>query len=172
MDKAQFIIQTFTMQADFAEDRIRLDAVDAAGVFQSIWYSRRLADRFLPHFAAHAEKSVDSGLPKDLLLSMNQEQLRIERAENPHPPVQPTVELRPWLAQTVHLNEGPEGLIWTMTDDRTIDAHMVLSDEAERSVLDVFLTTYRTLEWSDHPFPDWVRDAAAQPAPVPPESLN
>jgi len=172
VDKAQFIIQTFTMQADFAEDRIRLDAVDATGAFQSIWYSRRLADRFLPHFAAHAETNVESGLPKDLLLSMNQEQLRIERAENPDPPVQPTGEVRAWLAQTVHLNEGPDGLVWTMTDDRNIDAHMVLSEEAERAVLDVFLTTYRALEWSDHPFPTWVRDAAVQPEPVPPGSLN
>ena len=103
---------------------------------------------------------------------MNQEQLRIERAENPEPPVQPTVDLRPWLAQTVHLNEGPDGLVWTMTDDRGIDAHMVLSEESERAVLDVFLTTYRALEWSDHPFPAWVRDAAAEPAPVPPGSLN
>ncbi len=171
MDKTTFIIQTFSMTADFTQDRIRLDAVDVTGAYQAIWYTRRLAERFLPPLAAHAEKNVQTGLPKDILLSMNQEQLRIDRAENPLPTVQPVVEVHPWLCQTVHLNDHPDGLQWTMTDDLTIDAHMVLADEAVRAVLDVFLNTFRALEWGEQAFPEWVREAARTEAP-PPGSLN
>lgn len=171
MDKSTFIIQTFTMQADFNQDRIRLDAVDSAGNYQAIWYTRRLADRFLPPFAKHAEKNVESGLPKDMLLSMNQEQLRMERAENPLPVIPQVADAPPWLCQTVHLNEHPDGLQWTMTDDASIDAHMILADQAVRAVLDVFLTTYRALEWSEQAFPEWVREAAVA-AVVRPGTLN
>ncbi len=167
MNKTTFIIQTFTMTADLTQDRIRLDAVDVTGDYQAIWYTRRLTERFLPHLSAHVEKSVQTGLPRDILLSMNQEQLRIDRAENPLPSIQPSAEVHPWLCQTVHLNPHPEGLQWTMTDDLTVDAHMVLTDEAVRAVLDVFLNTFRALEWSEQAFPEWVREAASTGAPAP-----
>jgi hypothetical protein len=48
---------------------------------------------------------------------------------------------------------------------------MVLDDQAVRAVLDVFLMTYRNLEWSEQAFPEWVT-ARGQTQPVPPGALN
>jgi hypothetical protein len=167
MSKTSYTIQTFTMSASLAEDRIRLDTVDANGIFQAIWITRRLGNLMVPHIASHAEKQVASGLPKELVLSMNQEKLKAERTANPVPPVRAQPAITPWLARTVHFNQRPEGLIWTMTDDHSIDAHMILAGDNIRALLDVFLTSYRSLEWGAEAFPDWVIEAgAAKEVPV------
>jgi hypothetical protein len=158
LNKNEYIIKTFTMSADLGEDRIRLDAVDGAGVLQAIWITRRLADRFLPHLGADTEKQVQSGLPRDLVLSMNHEQLRSERAANPPPAVKVQPAITPWLCRTIRLKERPQDLIWTMTDDATIDAHMVLDGNNIGALLDIFLNSYRKLEWSEDAFPEWLRE--------------
>lgn len=167
-----FSIQTFTMNPDLVEDRIRLDAVDSAGEYQAIWMTRRLADRFVPHLGEQAEKRVRAGLPASLLLAMDQEKLRLERAASPAEPVKVDPGQAPWLCRTIHLTPQEEGLVWTLTDDAGAEAAMALSDEAVRAVLDVLLTTYRKLEWSEQAFPEWVREAAGTPAASPPRSLN
>src|SRR5258706_15085404 len=105
-----FAIETFTAQPDFVEDRIRLDAVSAQGESQSIFVTRRLADKFLPLLIERIESEVRPGVPKDIGLAMNQQQLRIERAENPSPDVQPAKGARRWLCVTIHLTQRPDAL--------------------------------------------------------------
>jgi hypothetical protein len=161
LSKSEFLIQTFTMTASPAEDRLRLDAVNAGGLLQAIWITRRLADRFIPHLAKHAEKQAEASAARDLVLSMQQEQLRSERAASPIPAVRLQPAIVPWLCQTIQLKERPEGLIWTMSDDGLSNAHMVLTGENVRALLDIFLTSYRKLEWSEQGFPDWALEAAA-----------
>lgn len=161
MNRASFLIQTCTMHANLVEDRIRMDAVDGEGTYQAIWLTRRLLDQFMPHLAAHAEKQVQSGIAAALKLSMDQQALRIERAEQPMPPVTIPLGVAPWLCITIHLKHQPDGLIWTLTDDRMIDAHMALAGQGIRAMLDVFLTSYRALGWDEACFPDWAREAAA-----------
>ena len=171
MNRTTFIIQTFTMASDFDEDRIRIHAVDEQGGFQAIFITRRLADRFVPLLVTHAEAQVEAAIPADLALSFEQERLRIDRDDNPQPDVQPLPDAAPWLCRTIHLTAHPDGLQWTLTDDAAIDAHMVLDEEAVRAVLDVLLITYRTLEWSEQAFPEWV-SARGQVPVVAPGSLN
>ncbi len=171
MSRASFVIQTCTMHANLVEDRIRMDAVDENGAYQAIWLTRRLADQFIPHLAGHAEKQVEQGLPPALVLSADQLQLRSERAEKPIPPVTIQPAVSPWLCVTIHLNQQAEGLIWTLTDDRMIDAHMVLTGQGIRALLDIFLSNYRALGWPDGSFPVWIKQADA-PAAVTPRSLN
>lgn len=148
------------MNVNVVEDRIRIDAVDAGGSFQAIWLTRRLAERFVPHLATKAELQVESGLPREIVLSMDQQQLRDARASNPTPPVAAPPDLTPWLCVTIHLSERPEGLIWTLTGDRLIDAHMVLTPESVRALLDILLTSFRALEWGEVCFPEWLISAA------------
>lgn len=164
MEQAGFLIKTFTMSVDLIEDRIRFDAVDTTGDFQAIWFTRRLANTCLPHLAAHAEQHVSDNIPRELALVMNQEKLRIEREVSPTPPVVVSPDLQPWLCRTVHLATRNKDLLLTMCDDRGSQASIVLNEEAVRAVLDIFLTSYKALEWSDEAFPQWVRGAAAPPA--------
>lgn len=153
------------MSASPGEDRIRIDAVDPQGIFQAVWITRRLADRFLPHLAAHAEKQVRPGLPPELVLSIDQEKLRSDRAEHPIAPVQVQPAIAPWLCRTIHLKDRAPGLVWTMTDDAANRAHMVLAGDNVRALLDVFLNSYRKLEWTEQAFPEWIREhAIAAPA--------
>lgn len=161
-----FEIQTFTAQPDFAEDRIRLDAVSADGQFLSIFLTRRLCDRFLPMLVAQVETDVRPGLPREIDLAMNQQQLRIEREENPLADVEPPAGVRPWLCLTIHLTAHPDGLEWVMTDDAAQQARMMLVDAGSRAVLDIFLLMYRHLEWSGEVFPDWLTSEAAMARPA------
>ena len=171
MTKTIFAIHTFTMNADRVEDRIRLDAADPAGATQTIWITRRLASQCVPHLGKQAEKRASENGAHDVALTMAQQRLRLDRDENPTPPVQAGADAPLWLCRTMHFSDTPEGIIWIMTDDATQDARMHLNEHALRAVLDVFLTSYRALEWDVSPFPDWVVEAAA-PAALRPEQLN
>jgi len=53
-----------------------------------------------------------------------------------------------------------------MSDDLLTDAHMVLTGENVRALLDIFLTSYRQIEWSEQGFPEWAIEAAAPRATV------
>ncbi|MFM5931039.1 MAG: hypothetical protein ACKOPQ_09045 [Novosphingobium sp.] len=158
MTRQTYIIHTFTMGADFDEDRIRLNTVDPAGHYQAVTLTRRLTDRFVPVLAERAEKAVAGPIPSDLVLDIEQEKLRLERDENPQPPVETVPDALPWLCRTIHMADHPDGGVQiTFTDDAAIDAYLILDEESLRATLDVFLITYRTLEWTEQAFPDWVR---------------
>ncbi|PLK26289.1 hypothetical protein [Novosphingobium sp. TH158] len=164
-ERQTFIIHTFTMASDLNEDRIRLHAVDPAGQFQAIFLTRRLADRFVPVLAERAEKAVSGPIPGDLVLSIEQERLRMERDSNPQPPVEAVPDALPWLCTTIHMSDNPQGGVQIdFTDERSIDAYLGLDEQSLRAMLDVFLITYRNLGWSEDAFPDWVRSRGeAQP---------
>ena len=151
-----FIIETFTAQADLAEDRIRLDAISPAGETQSIFMTRRLADRMVPLLVDQAEPQAMPGVPKDFALAMNQQQLRIEREENPLAPVEAKQGSSCWLCQTIHLGLDQGQAVWTLTDDGDNTAVMGLPGDGVRNVLEVLLIVYQGLEWTVQAFPGWM----------------
>jgi hypothetical protein len=151
-----FEIETFTAQADLSEDRMRLDAISTAGETQSIFLTRRLADRFVPLLVAQAEKQAIPGVPKELGLAMNQEQLRIEREENPLAAVEPKQGSSRWLCQTIHIGEDQDKVVWTLTDEAENTAVMGLRGDGVRNVLEVLLIVYQGLEWTTQSFPGWM----------------
>ena len=151
-----FAIETFTAHADFAEDRIRLDAISPECETQSIFLTRRLSDRFVPLLVGAAESRVAMGLPKDIGLAMSQQQLRMEREANPLPNVEAKQGSRRWLCLTVHVGEDQGHVIWTLTDDGDNTAVMALPGDSVRSVLDVLLQIFEALEWSTQAFPAWM----------------
>jgi len=71
-----FRIQTFTGRHDPVEDRLRLDAVDAAGGKQTIFLTRRLSDRLIPVLVSHLEGKTPEGVPADLEQGMSQSRVR------------------------------------------------------------------------------------------------
>ena len=167
-----FAIETFTAQADFAEDRIRLDAIDPAGETQSIFLTRRLADRFVPLLVEQVEQQVLPGVPLEIGLAMSQQQLRIEREESPLADVEPQQGTSRWLCQTIHLGENRGVAEWTLTDDNANTAVMLLPGEGLRSVLEVMLLTYRRLEWGLEAFPEWLLEGDGDVANGAPRVLN
>ncbi len=158
-----FEIETFTAHPDLLEDRIRIDALDTAGQSQSIFLTRRLADRFVPLLVERIESHVQPGVPRELGLAMDQQQLRIERAENPAPEVQLAEGARRWLCVTIHLSGRPDELEWTLTDDGENTAAMPLSGAGPRAVLDIFLLMYQQMEWGLDAFPGWLTQEAELP---------
>lgn len=158
MQKLNHVIATFTMVADHAEDRIRMDTQSSQGDLCSIHWTRRLADRCVPALALKAERHISGALPKDLALSFQQDALRAERDANPLAPVPRQSEGRPYLSHCIHLSEQERGVVLTHTDGSTFEAHMPLDFSAISALLDVLLITYRALEWSEAAFPPWVRE--------------
>jgi hypothetical protein len=77
--RALFRIQTFTGRYDPVEDRLRLDAVDAAGGKQAIFLTRRLADRVIPVLVSHLEGKTPGGVPAELAQGMSQSRARQAR---------------------------------------------------------------------------------------------
>jgi len=153
-----FVIQTFTAKADFPEDRIRLDAIDAQGNTQQIHVTRRLADRFIPLLLDRVAETAAPGKAREIDLAMRQERLRNERKEKPLADVETPRDARRWLCLTMHLG-GEEGRLgWTLTDEAGNKAVMGLPGELPRTVLDIFLLMYRQLEWDTAVFPDWLKE--------------
>ncbi|MEJ6010146.1 hypothetical protein [Novosphingobium aquae] len=158
MEQTGFLIKTFTMVADLNEDRIRLDVIDDGGALLSIHLTRRLTDRLVPDLSKRAEANVRSGLPKDLTLSFEQEALRIAREANPLPPVQIPKDAKPSLCQTIKIAGGKEAAALTLIDGSGFEAKMNLDRKLILAFLDVALVTYRSLEWSEESFPQWIRE--------------
>lgn len=158
MESSGYFIKTFTMIADITEDRIRLDVIDESGAPLSIHLTRRLTDRLVPDLSNRASVNVRSGLPKDLTLSFEQEALRTAREANPLPPVQNPKNTRPSLCQTIKVASGIECATLTLIDGSGFEAKMNLDRKLIPIFLDVALVTYRSLEWSEESFPQWIRE--------------
>ena len=74
--RRQFSVQTFTAIYDQVEDRIRLKAVDGAGVKQSILLVRRSMDQVIPVIAKYLEAKTPQSVPPNIVQSMTQGRVR------------------------------------------------------------------------------------------------
>jgi hypothetical protein len=162
-EERPFAVQTFTSRYDPAEDRIYLNAVDAAGAKQTIYLTRRLLDQIIPVMAKHLEEKTPKGVPADVVQSMTQERVRQARkAEPPAEPVQTDLETPRWLCTTIQMQKQPAGLAVTLTGDAACKAEIPLADPNLRTVLDIFRNTYAKAGWDMRVFPDWLGADKAQ----------
>ena len=164
--RLQFQIKTFTGRYIPVEDRLRLDAVDVYGSKQSLFMTRRLVDRIIPVMVEHLEGQTPGGVPSDLVQEMQQDKARQLHAEGgSEAPVEVAPEFVNWLCRTVHLTKSGLSLSVVFTDDTHIDAHMPMTAENLRVVLDIFRTLYTSAEWGLQAFPDWMQAKAGSEAP-------
>jgi hypothetical protein len=162
----KFQIKTFTGRYIPVEDRLRLDAVDEEGNKQLLFMTRRLTDKVIPVMIEHLEGQTPEGMPSDLVQEMQQDLARQVRAEGGYEaPVYIEPELIPWLCRTAHLTKTGTSLVVVFTDDTHIEAHMSMSAENLRVVLDIFKTLYTSAEWGLQAFPDWMQAVAAKGLP-------
>jgi hypothetical protein len=160
--RRQFAVQTFTASYDPVEDRIRLNAVDKAGVKQSILLTRRLMDQVIPVIAKDLEAKTPQGVPADIVQSMTQERVRQVRREasasgNVVRPVRREAEMADWLCRTIHFKRVPNGLVAVLTEDSTVDAVLPLAEANLRALLDIFRATYAKASWNPCVFPEWMK---------------
>ena len=161
-----FRIKTFTGRYIPVEDRLRLDAVDTDGNKQSLFMTRRLVDRIIPVMVEHLEGQTPEGMPSDLVQEMQQDKARQFHSEGgSEAPVAVEPEFVPWLCRTVHLTKTGSSLSVVFTDDTHIEAHMPMSAENLRVVLDIFRTLYTSAEWGLQAFPDWMQTPVSAEAP-------
>jgi hypothetical protein len=161
-EERAFAVQTFTARYDPAEDRIYLNAVDAAGAKQTIYLTRRLMDQIIPVVAKHLEDKTPKGIPADLVQSMTQQRVRQARkVEPPATPVQADLEAPRWLCTTILLQKRPTGLAVTFSDDADSKAQIALADPHLRTMLDIFRNSYAKAGWDAQVFPEWLRQDQA-----------
>jgi len=160
-DRLLFQIQTFTAHYDPAEDRLRLDAVDANGQKQALWLTRRLADRVIPVLVSHLEGKTPEGIPPDLAQGMSQSRARQARqTADTMPAVVAESGTPPWLCRTIHVQKAQQGLNVIFTDDVSVSAVMPMVEANLRAVLDIFLELYTKANWPTEPFPEWMKPEA------------
>jgi hypothetical protein len=159
--RALFRIQTFTGRYDPVEDRLRLDAVNAAGEKQSIFLTRRLVDRVIPVLVSHLEGKTPEGVPADLAQGMSQSRARQARqTAEATPAVATDAETPTWLCRTMHFQKADHGLTVIFTDDTQTDAVMPMAEANLRAVLDILLDLYTKANWPTEPFPEWMKPEA------------
>lgn len=159
--RALFRIQTFTGRYDPVEDRLRLDAVDAAGGKQAIFLTRRLVDRVIPALVSHLEGKIPEGIPADLAQGVSQAQARTARQQGEATPaVSAESEMPTWLCRTIHVQKAQQGLNVIFTDDVGVSAVMPMVEANLRAVLDIFLELYTKANWPTEPFPEWMKSEA------------
>ena len=160
-DRLLFQIQTFTARYDPAEDRLRLDAVDANGQKQALWLTRRLADRVIPVLVSHLEGKTPEGIPPDLAQGMSQSRARQARqTADTMPAVVAESGTPTWLCRTIHVQKAQQGLNVIFTDDVSVSAVMPMVEANLRAVLDIFLELYTKAGWPTEPFPEWMKPEA------------
>ena len=166
LGSVKFQIKRFTGRYIPVEDRLRLDAVDADGNKESLFMTRRLVDRIIPIMVEHLEGQTPEGMPSDLVQEMQQDKARQGRAEDgAEAPVEVAPAIVPWLCRTVHLTKTGSSLVVVFTDDTHIEAHMPMSAENLRVVLDTFKTLYTSAGWGLQAFPDWMQTPAIAEVP-------
>lgn len=164
--RLKFQIKTFTGRYIPVEDRLRLDAVDVDGNKQSLFMTRRLVDRIIPVMVEHLEGQTPEGMPSDLVQEMQQDRARQIQAEGgSEAPVEVAPEFVPWLCRTVHLTKTGPSIVVVFTDDTHIEAHMPMTAENLRVVLDIFKTLYTSADWGLQAFPDWMQTPAIAEVP-------
>ncbi|MGJ8589948.1 MAG: hypothetical protein ACSHXW_17515 [Yoonia sp.] len=155
-------MQTFTASYDAFEDRIRLNAVDKAGVSQSILLTRRLLDQIIPMIAKDLEAKAPKGVPAEIVQSMTQERMRQVRRDASAsgrlaPAVQRAAHTPDWLCKTIHLKRVPPGFVAVLTDDRSVDAILPLGEANLRALLDILRSIYAKASWDLRAFPEWLQ---------------
>ena len=172
--RALFRIQTFTGRYDPVEDRLRLDAVDAAGEKQAILLTRRLVDRVIPVLVSHLEGKTPEGVPADLAQGMSQSRARQARQTGEATPaVAADAETPTWLCRTMHFQKADHGLNVIFTDDTQTDAVMPMVEANLRAVLDILFDLYRRANWPTELFPEWMKaEATVTISPAKERRLN
>lgn len=154
----KFQIKTFTGRYIPVEDRLRIDAVDAGCNKQSFFMTRRLTDKVISVMAEYLEAQTPGGMPRALVLEMQQDKARQKRAQSASEvPVEAETETVPRLCRVVHLTKTRTCLLVVFALETDTEVQMPMTADNLRTVLDILQTLYTSADWGHAAFPDWMK---------------
>lgn len=163
-------LQRITTTYVDVEDRMRLAGQSASGEVVTLWLTRRLLDRLLPHLLSWLERSV----PLSDLASTAQAhdalqgfaQMAARAALGSEEPVDATAPLAEWRVSSVDVSQSDSRLMLRFRDDGEQQAELPMNVESLRQWLNILLDQYRTAGWPLQIWPVWMCDVLSMSVPV------
>lgn len=148
------------------EDRIRLAGTSADGTFVTLWLTRRLLDRLIPHLILWLE-GPHADLPRaDVVLEFAQQAALSQLA--PQVPVAAT-ESQGRLVESVNITPGNDRIHLNFHPESGEPAGIGFAEMPLRQWLDILYRAYIIAEWPQSPWPEWlVRSGMTRGLAAPP----
>jgi hypothetical protein len=163
------------------EDRVRISGERAEAPPLAVWLTRRLLDRLVPELLRWVEgegsdlpapgqggttpggpEAGPGNLPRaEVLHSFAQHAARAKLA--PQAPVSVGADAEAWLAQSVNIAREGRSIRLTFRSAGGQSATLTLATQPLRQWLNILHDTYCRADWPLQVWPDWVREAGAQP---------
>lgn len=165
-------LQRITTTYVDVEDRMRLAGQSAAGEVVTLWLTRRLLDRLLPHLLSWLERStplndVNPGMRAHAQGALQGfAQMAARAALGNEEPVDATAPLAEWRVGSVDVSQSGSGLMLRFRDDGEQQAELPMSVESLRQWLNILLDQYRAAGWPLQVWPVWMCDALPMSVPV------
>lgn len=156
-------LQRFTTDYVVAEDRIRLagETGDAAPVV--VWLTLRLLQRVLPVLLKWLERQDGASPGADVVRGFAQQ---AARAELPlQAPVRAAADSAAWLANSVDISHGTQGLRLTLRGAEGQSVSLDLAAKPLRQWLGIVHELYLKGEWPLGAWPAWLCESAQAAAP-------
>lgn len=155
-------LQRLTTEYIDGEDRIRLAGESGEGGTLTLWLTRRLLDRLIPHLTLWLEKQQENLPHADLLLGFAQQ--KAQAGLVPQPPVKAAPDDTGWLVRELDICPGSEHLQLTFKGAPEQAAAIGFSSLALRQWLGILYTAYTLGDWPTAAWPEWMHEGRADSA--------
>lgn len=161
------------------EDRLRLDAADAAGNARAFWLTRRIVLRWgeaMAHWLTNSNPLANK-LPSALVgeaLSMEHAAAQARAQATAEPSARVVAQTPPALVLGLQIKPQPGGCVIDIESAGAPLARLTLDRPSSHRTLGLLARFVKQAEWWPDKGPPWVEalDLAAAPSGQPPEKLN
>lgn len=175
----------FTTRYSISEDRIQLLLELPDNKVQTLWLTRRLLNRMLPHLlnrlqgtgpvAAAANTPAQTGAaPPEAVQRFNQEAAvsAIVRQPAVAPSEKTPAERVAYVVTSVDVRTGPRSLVLDFKGGEEVLHSLPFGEDALRQWLSIVYAQYRDGDWHEAFWPGWIQTPDAAPAPKEDMRLN
>jgi ABC-type transporter Mla MlaB component len=158
------ILQRITTEYSEAEDRLRLTGELAAGEVLTLWLTRRLLNRLVPHLTAWLEQQTGNAPLAEVRQGMAQQKASSEL--EPQAPVRVDVQAQGVLIHSVDLKaaQAAVALVFKNADGQEL-ARLHLQTKPLRQWLGIVHGQYVKAQWPTGVWPVWVEQAKVNAIP-------
>lgn len=168
----------FTTRYNTGEDRIQLLLELPDNTVQTLWLTRRLMNRVLPHLlnrlqgtgpvaAATDTTGQGSAAPSEAVQRFNQEAAvsAIVRQPAVAPSEKTPAERLSYVVTSVDVRSGPKSLALDFKGGDQVLHSLPFGEDALRQWLSIIYAQYRNGDWHETFWPGWIQTPDAAPAP-------
>lgn len=146
-------LQRFTTQYVDSEDRVRLTGALSEGVVLSLWLTRRLLDRLIPHLTLWLERQ-HANLPRpELVLEFAQQEALSQLV--PQPPVE-AGDAQVHLVISIDISPANEQICLCFKTGAGAQADISFAATPLRQWLGILRHAYQQADWPLFPWPEWM----------------